>query len=407
MNDIQNQIIGPLTTVGYEGNLTKFGKKSQDINIHTCKLYMYRAINSQAPSTLNTANRVIDTFPRQIKGLLRTLYLEFNVTNSAASAALGQNPYYFLINYIQLKVGSDVVGIWYGEDLYHANNLSKTDYEVTGEQSQQNLSEANYGAFTASLAAGNTQFARIDITPVIESFNGLLIDGFSNDITIEMNTRQANQWCTAASAATANVSTSSWALQYGFELLGDNDYNERYISHRANAFEYKYTEAIQQIQAFPGISSGVQYNYNLRPFNAKVHALYFTLRPQGALNEDLFNYYPLSLIYLKDDDNRIIGDYQTPGEWVKMSSLSDYPLNFYINRVNVYPWVFSRAVLLALESGISAGSLFFTGNNESFYFSAAGSLSGVNTEMVISGWVESRVTVVQGIAKITRVTGFF
>jgi len=153
---------------------------------------------------------------------------------------------------------------------------------------------------------------------------------------------------------------------------------------RANAFEYKYLEPIQQIQAFPGLSSNVQYNYNLRPFNAKVHALHFTLRPQGALNES-----------------------QTPGEWVKMNSLSDFPLNFYLSRVNIYPWVFSRAVLAALESGISAGSLYFTGNNEAFYFSASGSLSNVNTEMVISGWVESKITVVQGIAKITRVTGFF
>jgi len=176
---------------------------------------------------------------------------------------------------------------------------------------------------------------------------------------------------------------------------------------RANAFEYKYLEPIQQIQAFPGLSSNVQYNYNLRPFNAKVHALHFTLRPQGVLNESLFNYYPLALIYLKDDDNRIIGDYQTPGEWVKMNSLSDFPLNFYLSRVNIYPWVFSRAVLAALESGISAGSLYFTGNNEAFYFSASGSLSNVNTEVVISGWVESKITVVQGIAKITRVTGFF
>jgi len=139
----------------------KYGKKSQDINIHTCKMYMYRAINSQAPSTL-----------------------EFNVTNSY-TGNLGQNPYYFLINYIQLKVGSDVVSIWYGEDLYHANN----------------------GAYTATLASGATQFARLDLTPIIESANGLLIDGFSNDITIEINTRQANQWCTAATASTANVST--------------------------------------------------------------------------------------------------------------------------------------------------------------------------------------------------------
>jgi len=145
----------------------------------------------------------------------------------------------------------------------------------------------------------------------------------------------------------------------------------------------------------------------LRPFNAKVHALNFTLRPQGALNESLFSYYPLGLIYLKDDENRIIGDYQTAGQWVQQNSLSDFPLNFYLSRVNIYPWVFSRAVLAALETGISAGSLFFTGNNEAFYFSASGSLSGVNTEMVISGWVESKVTVVQGAHKIERITGYF
>ena len=106
-SNIETNVIGPLIVKGSEGRLTKFGKKAQDVNIHTAKMYMYRAINSQAPSTLNTANRVIDVFPRDIKGLLRTLYLEFNVTNSAA-VSLGQNPYYFLINYIQIKIGSDV-----------------------------------------------------------------------------------------------------------------------------------------------------------------------------------------------------------------------------------------------------------------------------------------------------------
>jgi len=277
----------------------------------------------------------------------------------------------------------------------------------TLEQSAQNLSEATYGAYTAILAAGATQFCRLDLTPMIESDNGILIDGFSSDITIEITTRQANQWCTAATASTANVSTSSWALQYGFELLGDEDYNERYVAHRASAFEYKYLEPIQQVQPFPAISSNVKYNYNLRSFNAKVHALMFTLRPQGALNESLFSYYPLALIYLKDDSSHIIGDYETPGQWVQQNSARDFPLNFYLSRVNIYPWVFSRAVLAALESGISAGSLYFSGNNEAFYFSASGSLSGVNTEMVISGWCESKVTVVQGMAKIQRSTGFY
>ena len=51
-----------------------------------------------------------------------------------------------------------------------------------------------------------------NLNVILQSENGLLVDGFINDITIEINTRQANQWCTAATAGAANVSTSSWAL---------------------------------------------------------------------------------------------------------------------------------------------------------------------------------------------------
>jgi len=406
MNDIQNQIIGPLTVKGSDGRLTEYGKKSQDVNIHTAKQYLYHAINSQAPSSLNTMTRVIDTFPRTLKGLLRELYLEFNIVNSAG-VSLGLNPFVFLINYIDFKVGSKVIAKWFGEDLYQANNLTKTDYEVYGEQAQTNISEATYGAYTATLTAGSSTFVRMDLSPIIESINGLLIDGFSSDITIEINTRPANQWCTAATASTANVTTNSWALQYGFELLGEDDFNVRYNAHRANAFEYKYVEPVQQIQAFPGISSNVKYNYTMKPYNAKVHGMIFTLRPQGALNESLFTYYPLALMYLKDNDNRIIGDYETPGQWVQQNSLADFPLNFYISRVSVYPQIFSRAIIAVLASGISVGSLYFTGQNESFYFSASGSLSGVNTEMVICGLIESRLKCVQGEAVVERVTGFF
>ena len=242
---------------------------------------------------------------------------------------------------------------------------------------------------------------------MIESDNGLLIDGFISDITIEINTRQANQWCTTATASTCNLSTSGWALEYGFELLGDEEYQMRYDAHRTQVFEYKFCDVIQNIQAFPSISSNIQYNYNLRAYNAKVHAFLFTLRPQGALNENLFSYYPLSLIYLRDNDGHIIFDYETPGQWVQQNSLNDFPLNFYLSRVNIYPWVFSRAILDVLESGISVGSLYFTGQSESYYFAASGTLSGVNVEMVISGWVESKVTVTQGVATIQRITGYF
>jgi hypothetical protein len=406
MQDISTTLIGPLIPVGDEGRLTVYGKKSQDINIHTCKMYLYHAINSQAPSSLNTAARVIDTFPRTIKGLLRKLYLEFNIVNNAGSA-LGMNPFVFLINYIDFKVGAKVIAKWYGEDLYQANNFTKTDYELYGEQAQTNISEATYLAYTATLAAAATQFVRLDLSPIIQTLNGLLIDGFSDDISIEINTRQANQWCTAATAGAANVATNSWALQYGFELLSDEDYAIRYNAHRANAFEYKYVEPIQQIQAFPSLSSNVQYNYTLKPYNAKVHAFFFTLRPQGAINESLFTYYPLGLIYLKDNDNRIIGDYQTPGQWVQQNSLDDFPLNFYLSRLSVYPWVFSRAIVASMKTGISVGSLYFTGQNESFYFSASGSLSGVNTEMVVCGLIESKLKSVQGSAMVSRVVGFY
>lgn len=406
MNNLANDIIGPLVIKGTDRGYTKYGKKSQDINIHTCKMYMYRPINSQAPSSLNTANRVIDVAPRTIRGLWRKLYLEFNITNNAATA-VGLNPIIFLINYINLKLGGDVAIQMFGEDLYHQNNVSKTDYEITGEQAVTNLSEATYGAYTATLAAGATDFYRIDLSPLIQSYNGILIDGFINDITIEINTRQASQWVTAATASAANLATSSWALEYGFELLGDDDYNVRYNAHRTQAFEYMYVEPIQQIQAFPSISSNVQYNYNLRSYNAKVHAFFFTLRPQGALNESLFTYYPLALIYLRDNDNHIIGDYETPGQWVQQNSLDDFPLNFYLSRVSMYPWIFSRAILSVIESGVTVGSLYFTGQSEAFYWSASGSLSGVNVEMVISGLVESKVTVTCGMHHIERLTGYY
>jgi len=55
-----------------------------------------------------------------------------------------------------------------------------------------------------------------------------------------------------------------------------------------------------------------------------------------------------------------------------------------------------------IDSGISVGSLYFTGQSESYYFSASGSLSNVNTEMVVTGLVESTLKCVQGMSNVTR-----
>jgi len=400
-SNIQNTLISPLVVRGREGNLNLYGKKSQDINVHTCKQYLYHPINSQAPTSLNTAARVIDTFPRNKKGLLRELFLEFSITNNSASS-LGMNPFVFLIDYIDFKIGSKVIAKWKGEDLFSVNNLVKTDYEIALEQAVTNIAEATYGAYAATLTAGSSAFVRIDLSPIVSSENGLLVDGFTEDFTIEINTRQTNKWCTAATASTASLSTTSWAIQYGFELLGDEDYDIRYNAHRANAFEYKYAEPINQIQPHPSVSSNIEYNFTLKPYIANVHAMFFTLRPQGAINESLFTYYPLALMYLQDNDSRIIGDYKTTGQWIQQNSGKDFPLNFYLSRMSLYPQVFSRAILDVIDSGISVGSLYFTGQSESYYFSASGSLSNVNTEMVVTGLVESTLKCVQGMSNVTR-----
>ena len=107
--------------------------------------------------------------------------------------------------------------------VYHANNFKKTDHEVAGEKAVTNIAEASYGAYTASLAAGMSTFVRMDLIPIIESDNGLLVDGFLNDITIEINTRQASQWCTSATEYKLNTNTlnqfNKFKLSYLFHLI--------------------------------------------------------------------------------------------------------------------------------------------------------------------------------------------
>ena len=55
---------------------------------------------------------------------------------------------------------------------------------------------------------------------------------------------------------------------------------------------------------------------------------------------------------------------------------------------------------------MSVGALYFTGQSESFWFSAAGSLSNVDVEMVISAWIETHLYCDHGMPRIARVTGF-
>jgi hypothetical protein len=401
MDNLETEIIGPLVNYGND----TYGKSSQALNIPTTFLYEYRSLNAQAPSNLNSRNKFYDILPREKKGLLRKVYLQATLTNSGA-AAVQLIPYFFIIDFVIVYFDNQVLGYWYAEDLFHFNNFKKTDYEVTGEQAVTNISEAAYTYYNSTVAAGASTFMSIDISPIFESLGGLLVDGFIPDIRIEFNTRPSTSFTTVATSSGANITCSGWALNYGFELLDESDYMVRLEAHRNNTFMYKYVEPIRHISAFPGLNSTVQYTDTMKDINAKVNAMIFTLRPQSAENENLYNYYPLTLMYLKDNTNRIIGDQEWTAQFVQQNSLRDFPLNFYLSRVNVYPWVFSRSILNVMSAGMSVGALYFTGQSESFWFSASGTLSNTNCEMVISAWVETHVVCNRGLPKISRITGF-
>ena len=404
--NLENMIISPLVSYGKVMNGSElYGKSSQAMDIKTTNIYMYRSLNSQAPSTLTSRNKFIDLFPRDIKGLLRRMYIEATLTNSGSSS-IQLIPYYFMFDYITLYSGNKVIAIWYANDLYQVNNFRKTDYEAVGEQALQNISESTYSYYNSTLAAGASTNIRIDISHMISSFSGLLIDGFIEDFRIEFNTRPVGDACTAATSSSANVACTSWAIDYGFELLSEEDYIVRYNAHRMNNFIYKYVEPIQHISAFPAISSNIQYTDTMKDINAKVHAMIFALRTQGAIHEQLVTFYPLTLLYLKNDQNRIWGDQEWTTSFVNQAALEHFPLNFYLSRQNVYPWVFSRSILNVLESGISIGALLFTGMSESFWFSASGSLSSVNCEMVITALIESHLIVNHGQSNVSRITGY-
>ena len=67
---------------------------------------------------------------------------------------------------------------------------------------------------------------------------------------------------------------------------------------------------------------------------------------------------------------------------------------------------FSRSIINTLAAGVNIGSLYFTGQSESFWFSASGSLSNVNTEMIICAYVETLIKVDGGVTTIERITGY-
>ena len=403
--NLENQIIGPLVTYGKnKSGLTVYGKSSQEIDRHTCNFFNYVPLSSNAPTNLNTRNKFIYIIQRDVKGLLRKVYLECVLTNSGSSA-IQFIPYYYIFDYILIYFGNQNVR-WDNDSIYHYNNLVKTDYEVTGEQVNANLSESTYSYYNGTLAAGASITMRIDISCLIQSMGGALIDGFIEDIRLEFNTNPSSNFLTVATASGANVTCSSWALDLGYELLSDDDYRIRYEACRNHAFLYKYVEPIHHISTFAGLNSNVQYNDTMKDINAKVHGMIFTLRPQSAINENFVTFYPLNLMYIKDASNRIIGDQEWTSNQITQFTLPMVNLNFYLSRVSLTPWIFSRSIINTLAAGVNIGSLYFTGQSESFWFSASGSLSNVNTEMIICAYVETLIKVDGGVTTIERITGY-
>lgn len=371
-----------------------FSKASQQLVMHTMIDHVYTAIGAQAPANLNARAIFEVKIPRSVDNL-KKIWLEFTITNSDASAA-SVLPFFFIIDYINLKFGGQIYGPFPGDYLFQHYVLTTDINTLTVNQAVTNVSTA-YAPYYATIAAGASVTVRIDISAMIESTHGLFIDGFTDDISIEFHTRPSAQFC---SSAAPNISCSGWACVFGHERCDGDEHRQRKAAHRNGTFVYKTVQPIEYKANFT-VTAGLTYSDTIKTILGYTNSMWVVLRPQGAQGSQLTQYIGLSNLYLKDDQTQIIGNNQWPGSFIKQEASEHFSNNPALNYLNIYPVIFAKSPMTTYMNGVVTGGFSFTGQSESIWFVPATG-AGAADEILVYAFLHHRIIVDHGRVTIDR-----
>jgi len=369
-------------------------KVSQQLVDHTAIDWQYVSVGAQAPVNLNSTAQFQQKVPRTLDNW-KKLLLEFTITN-ADDAAATYMPYYFILDYINLKFGAASVGPFYADMFYQHYVMFNDVNQMTVNQAATNISPSTFTSVGA-LGAGASATVRIDLSMMIDSFHGIIPDGFKDDILIEVFTKPSSYF---KSAGDANVTCNNFAFYFGHELLEDEEKRIRVHHHRSSNFVYKFLMPIQYKGNFT-CTAGVTYNDTIKQINGYTSQMFITLRPQNPTGTGLIGFVSLTNLYLKDDSTRIIGDNQWTGSFIKHIATDHFPNNSALNTLNIYPMTFSKSPAFSAHTGNTSGGFTFTGNSESVYFVPAAGSSTAN-ELNVLAYIYHRLISENGIARWER-----
>jgi len=379
----------------YEHEKGVYAKSTQSLVVHTYPEFMRKSVGSQAPANLNARARFEQKIPKG-SGMdaLRKLYLEFTITNSDGSAAT-LLPYYYIIDYINIRFGKEVWGPWNGELLYLNYCLQNDINTITVNSAATNISSSYTTVGNLSAAASATVI--LDLTTIIESFHGLLPDGFKEDITIEVTTRPSSEFCTSS---TPDITCSSFHFIYGHESFATQEKEYRKHLHLNKKFVYKCLFPVQYKANFT-CTAGQTYTDTIKSIIGTNNFFLCFLRPQGATGTDLDGFVSLTNLYFKDAGGRTLGDHQWSGAFLKQWATEHFTNNAFLGSFNVYPVIFSKSPIHSLTTGATTGGIDFTGQSEAVYF-VPGAGSSTAYELVIYGFTYYTMTVDHGVVNFER-----
>lgn len=327
-------------------------------NYHTSQSNLSNLFTSDAQIDMDIA-------PNSSVHIIKDMVLEMDVVNTDAVNALTLLPSMFLLDRIDIRVGSSLIDQLYPEHIYYEELLSNSSEYIQSHADVWNIDASTYDVATALPASGTATF-HIPIRSLL-TMSQTFIRALRTKIRVECHFRSGSAILDSGSAgAGSSLSMQNCRLRvagWQFEPAVLAGLLERYDRepHVSSAVVRRYSRI-----SFTGATAGVEQEQQLSNFTGSFANMRFFVRPLSATQENRFaNNIDLNDFTLLDSSGSPVGYNQIPAllarkEWIPNHYPTDLEAKATAN-ARIFEYMHSENPLATFKTGAKLGVQKYNG----------------------------------------------
>ena len=288
---------------------------------------------------------------------IKDIVLELNVINNGASAVTAL-PTPFLLNRVDIKVGSSLIDQIFPEECYFEMLMNHPSDYITSHANEWNVDSADYDV-AAAIGAGATNTWQVPLSCFLNT-GDILIRALRSKIRFECHFRSGS----AIVASTSVGAGSDLGLQNCRLRLGGWKFDPPVLADLLNRYEKAphVSSAVVRRRdrlTFSGATSGVTSDQQLGALTGSFANLRFIVRPLSASQENRIAGVNLNNVTLLDSSGSPVNYNQVPASYIRKQIIpNNYPTDLMAkttSNANIFEIPFSEAPLRTFEGGFKGG----------------------------------------------------